>query len=179
MRPVPAAGTGFPTLDAELGLLPNHRFTPRVEELLARLGSSVDFAEARDLLRLVLGVTVSEATLRQRTYSAGTAALVVEQAALARVLAVPSDAAAPPELLQVSLDATKVPLVGGGWSEVKLAVFADLVPGPPDDAGYPTRDAARPSYVARWEPAERFGQTMTLGSAAARGRRGGGRGQPQ
>lgn len=34
-------------LDAELGLRPNHRFTPRIEELLARLGSTVSFAEAR------------------------------------------------------------------------------------------------------------------------------------
>lgn len=92
-----------------MGLLPNHRFSPRVEEVLARLGGTVDFAEACDLLRLVLGVRVSEATLRQRTYAAGEAALAVEQAALARAVRSPAAAAAPPAVLQVSIDATKVP----------------------------------------------------------------------
>lgn len=161
MPPVPAAGTGFSPLDAELGLLPNHRFTPRVEELLARLGSSVAFAEARELLQLVLGVRVSETTLRQRTYSAGRAALAVEQAAQARAGDAPSPPAPAPDRVQLSLDATKVPLVRGAWTEVKLAVFADVVPGPPGEAGEPTADAINLSYVARWEPAEQFGQTIT------------------
>ena len=145
-----------------MGLLPNHRFTPRVEELLARLGSAVAFAEARDLLRLVLGVRVSEATLRQRTYAAGEAALAVEQAALARALAAPGTAAAPPDVAQLSVDATKVPLVGGGWTDVKLAAFAEVVPGGPDKAGRRTADAVRLSYVARWEVAGQFGQTISL-----------------
>lgn len=147
------AGTGFSPLDAELGLLPNHRFTPRVAELLARLGGAVPFAEARDLLRLVLGVRVSEATLRQRTYSAGRAALAVEEAALAGALRSPGRADQPPAVLQLSLDATKVPLVGGAWTDVKLAAFAELAP---DGA------ATKLSYVARWAPAERFGETITL-----------------
>jgi hypothetical protein len=144
-----------------LGLLPNHRFTPRVEELLARLGSAVAFAGARDLLRQVLGVAVSEATLRQRTYAAGEAALAVERAALAAVLAAPAPAAAT-EVLQLSVDATKVPLVQGAWTDVKLAAFAELVPGPPDAAGRPTTEAVALSYAARWEPAEQFGATITL-----------------
>jgi hypothetical protein len=145
-----------------LGLLPNHRFTPCVEELLARLGSAVPFAEARDLLRLVLGVRVSEATLRQRTYAAGEAALAVEQAALARALAAPGTAAAPPDVAQLSVDATKVPLVGGGWTDVKLAAFAEVVLGGPDETGRRTASAVRLSYVARWEAAGQFGQTISL-----------------
>lgn len=112
-------------------------------ELLARLGTAVPFAEARDLLRLVLGVRVSEATLRQRTYGAGRAALAVEGTA---------PAAPPPARAQLSLDATTVPLVGGAWTEVKLAAFADLAPD---------GTAAHLSYVARWEPAERFGGSIT------------------
>ena len=156
-----SAGTGFSPLDAELGLLPNHRFTPRLEGLLARLGSTVGFAEARDLLHLVLGVTVSEATLRQRTYAAGTATLAVEAAALDQALHAPTAAAPPPDSLLLSLDATKVPLVGGAWTDVKLAVFAELAPGPHDADGNPTSAARALSYVARWEPAEAFGQTIT------------------
>jgi hypothetical protein len=118
-----------------------------VEELLARLGSAVPFAEARDLLQLVLGVAVSEATLRRRTYGAGQAALAVEAAEAARA---PTDP--PPARVQLGLDATTVPLVGGAWTEVKLAAFADLTLG---------GEATNLSYVARWEPAERFGGSIT------------------
>ena len=162
MPPASSADGGFSPLDAELGLLPNHRFTPRVEELLARLGGTVGFAEAAALLHLVLGVTVSEATVRQRTYAAGEALLAVEAAALDQALRAPTSAAVPPERLLVSLDATKVPLVGGAWTDVKLAVFAELVPGPCDADGYPTAEACALSYAARWQPAAQFGQTITL-----------------
>lgn len=150
----------FP-LDVELGLLPNHRVTPRVEELLARLGSTVTFAEAVELLQVVLGLRVSEATLRQRTYSAGIAALAVEAAAQQQAVQAPARVADPPERLQLSLDATKVPLVRGVWTDVKLAVFAELQPGPVDPDGLPTAEAVNLSYVARWEPAEQFGPTIT------------------
>jgi hypothetical protein len=95
-----------------------------VAELLARLGSAVPFAEARDLLQLVLGVRVSEATLRQRTYSAGRAALAVEAADPAGA----AGSRAAPARVQLRLDATEVPLVGGSWTDVKLAAFADLTP---------------------------------------------------
>jgi hypothetical protein len=145
-----------------LGLLPNHRFTPRVEELLARLGSAVTFAEARDLLRLVLGVQVSAASLRQRTYAAGAAALAVARAALARALAAPGTAAAPPDMAQLSVDATKVPLVGGGWTDVKLAAFAEVVSGGPAETGRPAAAAVRLSYVARGEAAGQFGPTISV-----------------
>jgi hypothetical protein len=159
---VPAAGTGFSPLDVELGLLPNHRFTPRVEEILARLGTALAFAEAADVLHLALGVSVSVATARRCTYAAGAAAVAVEEAARQRVERALPPAPVSPERLQLSLDATTVPLVGGAWTEVKLAVFADLAPGAPADDGRPALAATNLSYVARWEPAERFAQTLTL-----------------
>jgi hypothetical protein len=162
MRRVPSAGTVFSPLDAELGLLPNHRFSPQVEALAARLGSTVDFAEATALLDLAVGVQMGATTLRRCTYAAGEAALTVEAAALAQVMRAPARAALPPAVLQVSLDATKVPLVGGGWTDVKLAVFADLAPGAPREDGGPTLVPQTTSYVARWEPAAQFGQTITL-----------------
>ncbi len=133
-----------------------------MEELLARLGSTVDFAEAVELLQVVLGLRVSEATLRQRTYAAGTAALAVEAAARQQVERHPPAVANPPERLQLSIDATKVPLVHGAWTDVKLAVFAELLPGPAEADGTPTAEAVNLSYVARWEPAEQFGETITL-----------------
>jgi hypothetical protein len=159
---VSSADTGFSPLDAELGLLPNQRFTPRVAEITARLGAAVDFAEAAALLRLVLGVEVSEITPRRQAYAAGTAALAVDEAALQRVEEGLPAAPDPPERLQVSLDATKVPLVGGAWTDVKLAAFAALVPGAAAEDGRPTLEAVRLSYAARWEPTASFGRTVTL-----------------
>jgi hypothetical protein len=155
-------GTVFSPLDAELGLLPNHRFSPRVEALAARLGSTVPFADAAQVVDLAVGVQLSPATLRRQTYAAGAAALVVEQAALDTALTTPTVHPAPPALLQLSIDATKVPLLHGAWTDVKLAVFADLTPGPATESGQPTHQPGTHSYVARWEPAERFGQTLTL-----------------
>ena len=161
MRPVRPAGAGFFPLDRELELRPYERFTPRVTEVLARLGATVPFGEAADLLELVLGVRVSEATERRQTYAAGEAALAVEAAELERVERELPVAEHPPERLPISLDATQVPLVGGGWSEIKLGVFSDLVPGQ-DAAGQPVLQATNHSYAARWEPADRFGHTLTL-----------------
>lgn len=133
-----------------------------MEALAARLGSTVDFAEAADLLHLAVGVRLGATTVRHHTYAAGEAAVVVEAAALAEAMQAPARAAHPPAVLQVSIDATKVPLVGGGWTDVKLAVFADLVPGAPTEAGLPTLHPQTVSYVGRWEPAAQFGQTITL-----------------
>ena len=141
--------------------------TPRVAEIVARLGTTVDFTEAAAVLRLVLGVDLSEATHRRWTYAAGTAALAVEETALQAMEQDPPVAAPPPDWLQLSIDATKVPLVHGGWTDAKLAVFADLLPGH-DTAGQPVLEATNLSYAARWEPAERFGRTLTL-EASRRG----------
>lgn len=114
------------------------------------------------MVDLAVGVRVSPTTLRRQTYAAGDAALVVEQAALDAALTTPTVHPAPPALLQLSIDATKVPLLHGAWTEVKLAVLADLLPGPPTETGQPTHQPGTHSYVARWEPAQEFGQTLTL-----------------
>jgi len=161
MPPVPSAGTGFSPLDVELGLLANHRFTPRVEEVVARGGASLPFAEAADLLHCVVGVQVSETTQRRLTYAAGSAAVTVEEAEITRLEQQVPPVADAPARMQISLDATKVPLVGGAWTDAKLAVIAELVPTVEAD-GAPGVEAVNLSYAARWEPAEAFGRTLTL-----------------
>ena len=143
-----------------MGLLPNHRFTPRVEEVVARLGTSVPFAEAARLLHGVLGVRVSEATQRRLTYAAGVAAVAVEDAEVTRIEQELPAVPVPAERMQISVDATKVPLVGGAWTDAKLAVMAELVPAV-DAEGQPTVEAVNLSYAARWEPAEVFARTLT------------------
>lgn len=110
----------------------------------------------------LLGLAADEATVRRYTYGAGDAALEAEAAALRRALRGPQTVADAPACLQLSLDATKVPLVGGDWTDVKLAALGVVVPGSPDEDGQPTVRTERVSYVARWEPAARFGETITL-----------------
>jgi hypothetical protein len=125
------------------------------------LGSAVDFAEAAAVLELALGVRVSEATQRRRTYAAGAAALAVEEAELRRVEEELPAAAVAPARLQLRLDATTVPLVGGAWTAVKLAAFADLAPGAAR-GGDALFEASNLSYAARREAADRFSRTVTL-----------------
>lgn len=148
-------------------LRPFERYTPRVAEVVARLGTSLPFAEAAGLLAKVVGVTLSETTLRRQTYAAGVAALAVEAAEVEQVERELPVAATPPERLQASFDATKVALVGGDWTDAKLGVFSDLVPGQDAD-GQPVWEATQHTYVARWEPADRFTRTVTL-EASRRG----------
>ena len=47
--------------------------------------------------------------------------------------------------MQISLDATKVPLVGGEWMDAKCGVIAELVPAV-DAEGPPTVEAVNLSY---------------------------------
>ena len=148
-------------------LRPFERYTPRVAEVMARLGATLPFGEATDLLEKVCGVHLNEATERRQTYAAGAAALAVEAMELEQVERELPVAASPPDRVQGSFDATKVPLVGGDWTEIKLGVFSDLVPGREAD-GQPVLQATNHSYAARWEPADRFARTVTL-EASRRG----------
>ena len=127
-----------------------------------RLGVTAPFREAASLAAALLGVATDEATVRRYTYGAGTVMLAVEAAALRHALADPQAADDAPDCRQLRLDATKVPLVGGTWTDVKLAAFGVVVPGPPDPDGQPTIQTERVSYVARWAPAAQFSETSTL-----------------
>ena len=115
----------------------------------------------------MLGVQVSATTQRRLTYAAGSAAVAVEEAEVTQIERDLPPVLAQSERMQLSIDATKVPLVGGAWTDAKLAVIADLVPAVDAD-GHPTVEAVNLSYVARWEPAEVFARTLT-GEAHRRG----------
>ena len=113
-----------------MGLLPQ-RCTPRLVEQIARLGTECDsFERARVLLRDLLGVELTEDTVRRITEQAGNALLAAE-AAEAREL---RESMATPvvevvdRLQQVSVDGVMVPLVGEAYGEVKLAVVGRVEP---------------------------------------------------
>lgn len=136
------------------------RATPRVAATLARLGASLDFAEAAAVLRLATGVAVSEATARRSTYAAGEAALAVDAAERLQLEQTLPEPPVAPAVLQLSIDATKVSVLHGGWTDMKLATFAEVVPCVDAD-GQPDVTAVNLSYVARWQPADEFATTLT------------------
>src|SRR5260370_36112139 len=127
MAPAPSVGAGFSPLDAELGLVGQQRYSPRVEETLVQLAAETTFGKAVRLLQRFTGVQTSAATARRRTYAAGEAALAVEAAEQAQVLADPPPVERTSVWLQLSIDATKVQLVGGLWTDVKLSSIAQVV----------------------------------------------------
>src|SRR5262249_51491746 len=120
MGPAPTVGAGISPLDAELGLLSQQRYSPRVEETLVQLATETTFGKAVRLLKRLRGVVTSKSTARRRTYAAGAAALALEAAEQAHLVADPPPVQQTPDCLQVSIDATKIPLVGGQWTEAKL-----------------------------------------------------------
>lgn len=160
-------GPGFFPLDEELGLLPG-QLTPWLAESLVRLGASLPFAQATDLLQHFTRTTVSEATARRLTERAGAAWLQLEFAAVDRLeadahAAAASGASSAPMTMQLSVDGAMVGLVGGEWGEVKLAAIGVVTR---DDEGVVTTTDL--SYVARLTDAERFTR-QALGELTRRG----------
>ncbi len=70
MEHVPSVGRVFFPLDDELGLLPGN-LAPRQQEHLVHLASWMPFAWAARMLEHLLGVQVSEETVRRLTQQAG------------------------------------------------------------------------------------------------------------
>jgi hypothetical protein len=154
-------GAGFSPLDAELGLAPQQRYTPRVEEALVDLSVETTFGRAVRLVQRLTGVVVSRTTARRRTYAAGEAALRLEERECRRIAADPPPVTKTGKVLQLSADATTVQLVGGEWTDVKLASIAEVVQAKDKD-GRPVARAVDLTYAVRHEPAVQFGQTLTL-----------------
>ncbi len=122
------------------------------------------FGRAVALLRRWTGVGVSTSTARRRTYAAGEAALRLEARDLHQLEAAPPPLVQTPQVLQLSVDATTVQLVGGDWTEVKLACIAQVVQTH-DQVGTLQARAIDLTYAVRHEPAGQFGQTLTLEAA--------------
>jgi hypothetical protein len=120
---------GFFPLDEELGLVPG-RFTPRLQESLARLGTWMPFRHAAEELEFFTGVALSEATARRVAERTGAAYVDVQTAQVAQLEQTLPPPPVGPERLLLSVDGAFVPLVGGEWTEVKtlaLGVIADPV----------------------------------------------------
>lgn len=132
MERVRPAGSGFFPLDEELGLLPGS-LTPTQQEHLVHLATWMPFAQAGNMLGSLLGVQVSEATVRRMTEQAGACYEQVQtaqsqqpetshpesQQAEEKPLPVPLNQA-------ISSDGAYVPLTSGEWAEVRTLAIADV-----------------------------------------------------
>jgi hypothetical protein len=109
-------------------------------------------------------VRVSAATARRRTEADGRVYAAQEGAEAARVLAAAPRPPLGPAVQQVSVDGAMVPLVGGGWREVRTLAIGTVLPG--REAG--TVRCAHPSYFSRMVEAEAF-TALAAGEVHRRG----------
>lgn len=128
-----------------------------------RLGAELPFAAAADLLARCTGTRISAATVRRLTVAGGQTLRQLELDFTATVEAgTAAAAAAPREPLQLSVDGSMVPLVGGEWREVRVAAIGRL-------AGWGAAPRATGlSYAATLGSAEAFGREA-LGEVHRRG----------
>ncbi|MDQ2905887.1 MAG: ISKra4 family transposase [Chloroflexota bacterium] len=149
MEPVPSVGWGFFPLDEQLALLAGS-LTPTQEEYLVRVATWMPFGCAGRMLEALLGVQVSEATVRRHTYQAGQ---VYEEGQNTHRQC-PSTSKLPgsrtSEQLVLSADGAMVPLVGGVWAEVRTLAIGEV-----KHEGEQTRTSAL-SYFSRMTDALTF-----------------------
>jgi len=150
----PTCQAGIFPLDEELQLLPGG-LTPNLAEELTHLGAWMPFEQAREMLRRMRGVAVSEATVRRQTERNGAAYVSVQEAEVERIEHEQPEAPIGPEKQVLSVDGAMAPLVGGAWAEVKTLV-AGVLGEPVIDGAEQHVHARELSYFSRLLEAEAF-----------------------
>jgi hypothetical protein len=156
MAPARRVGSGFFPLDEELALLPGS-LTPTQQEHLVHLATWMPFARAGELLKRLLGVQVSAATVRRLSEAAG-ATLEQGQTRASQGDAEweePAPLTRPTEnKLVLSADGAYVPLVKGEWAEVRTLAIG-TVAALPSTSDQEVRTSAW-SYFSRLADAATF-----------------------
>lgn len=154
MGPVqPVAQVFFP-LDEELGLQ-SGRLTPRQQEHLTHLAVWMPFARAAQMLERLLGVQVSEPTVRRGTERAG-AQYEARQTAQSQQTGQSAPAATPCAKQVISTDGAYVPLVKGEWAEVRTVAIGE-VKEKTNVQGQGEVHTCQLSYFSRMTDAQTFG----------------------
>ena len=175
-------GHGVVPKDAELGIA-SASMSPGVRKMTARTAAAAPFATAAGLLAELAGLDLSVKRVERAAEADGAAAftlLSAEADAICSRQLVPLGPPAPlPDMLYIAVDGTGVPMVPAATQgragkaedgrartrEVKMAcLFTQTTT---DDDGFPVRDPGSSSYLATFDPAERFGR---LADAEARRR---------
>jgi len=174
-------GHGLAPRDGELGVR-QASMSPGLARMTARSAAAVPFAKAAMLLAELAGTELTVKRVERSAEATGTAAAA---AITARADAIRSRRVVPlpppdpvPDMLYVAVDGTGVPVVAreaegrkgkaedgrARTREIKHACL--FTQATVDDDGRPVRDPASTTYLATFEPAERFGQL--LGAEARR-----------
>jgi hypothetical protein len=159
---------GFSPLDEELGLLPGE-LTPRLQQSVTRLGTWLTFRQAAAELEYLLGVRLSETTVRRTTERAGAAYLEVQDQAVERLEREAPAAPAGPAVLLMSVDGAMVPLLGKQWVEVKTLALG-AVSSQLNQQGERVSQTKDLSYFSRCCEAEEFARAA-LSETQRRGNR--------
>jgi hypothetical protein len=170
-----ACGHGLAPRDAELGCA-QASMSPGLAKMTARTAAAVPFAKAARLLAELAGIGLTVKRVERSAAAAGAAAAAAiaaqTEAICARQL-IPVPPGPPlPDMLYIAVDGTGVPMVPAATRgragktpdgkartrEVKLAcLFTQTTV---DADGFPVRDPLSSSYLATFDPAERFGQLV-------------------
>jgi hypothetical protein len=170
-----ACGHGLAPKDAELGVA-SASMSPGLAKMTARAAAAVPFAKAAGLLADLAGIALTVKRVERSAEATGAAAATVTGAqtdAICSRQVVPLPPLGPlPDMLYIAVDGTGVPMVAAETQgrngkaedgkartrEVKLACL--FTQTSTDNDGHPVRDPASSSYLATFEPAERFGQLV-------------------
>ena len=160
MPPARTVGQGFFPLDEELALLPG-TLTPSLQEAVVRLGTRMPFRSVVQELTFLKHVTMTEATVRRQTETAGAAYVAVQTEEVERVERTlpPVPEGASRQL--VSADGAMVPLVHGEWAEVKTVAIGEIQP-PVLENGEAVVHTTELSYFSRLAEAETFTRLATV-----------------
>jgi hypothetical protein len=154
MEPVQTVEQVFFPLDEELSLQPG-RLTPRQQEHLAHLGMWMPFERAAQMLERLLGVQVSEPTIRRTTLRAG-AVYEARQTTQSQLSDQARPLATTSEKTVISADGAYVPLVGGQWAEVRTVAIGE-VQDKSTAKGHKETQTQHLSYFSRMTDATTFG----------------------
>ena len=143
----------FP-LDEELELLPGS-LTPNLLQSVTRLGAHMPFADVTKELDALLGVDISEPTVRRHGQAAGAAYVALQTAETAALQEKMPPPPPGPDLQQVSVDGAMIPLVHKEWAEVRTVAIG-VVEKPVMEKGEPVVHTREVSYFSRLCDAETF-----------------------
>lgn len=156
MPPAPRAARGFFPLDEQLALGPS-RFSPRLVEGMARLGTEMPFGRAVETLAFFTGVEMGVETARGLVEGVGAALVELEEAEVQELERTGGQPPLGAPIQQVSVDGAMVPLVGGEWAEVKT-----LAVGQVRTVGEGQFHTSELSYFSRLTDAQSFGRLASL-----------------
>lgn len=132
---------------------------PHGYQALVRLGARMPFGQAAKELHALLGIEVSQATVRRQTLAAGGRVLEIHTEQSQPSSRVPLPQEEPAERLVMSCDGAMVPLRGGKWAEVKTLVIGEV--HAPQEPAEGVSTVAQ-SYFSRLSDAQSFATLASM-----------------